>query len=49
VIREKSGKEITFFLKYYVLSDEFMETLTNTAKDVKYSFYNNESVGEDDG
>jgi hypothetical protein len=49
VLREKGGKEITFFLKYYVLSDDFMQTLTNTVKDVRYSFYNNESVGEDDG
>ena len=49
VLREKKGKEITFFLKNYVLSDEFMETMTNKLKDVKYSFYNDESVGEDDG
>lgn len=50
VLREKNGKEITFFLKNYDFSENFMETAMDILKEAKFSSYDTEEVAmhEDD-
>lgn len=51
VLRQKSGKETTFFLKNYDFSEDFMETAMDILKEAKFSSYDSEEVAinEDDG
>ena len=44
VLREKNGKEVTFFLKNYDFSDNFMETAMDILKEAKFSSYDSEEV-----
>lgn len=50
VLRQKNGKETTFFLKNYDFSEEFMETTMDILKEAKFSSYDSEEVAmnEDD-
>ena len=50
VLRQKSGKETTFFLKNYSFSEDFMETAMDILKEAKFSSYDSEEVAinEDD-
>jgi hypothetical protein len=48
VLRQKSGKDTTFFLKNYDLSDDFMETAMDILKEAKFSSYDSEAVAMHD-
>lgn len=48
VLRQKNGKDITFLLKNYECSDDFMDTTIDTLKEAKFSFYDSEAVGMHD-
>lgn len=45
VLRQKNGKDTTFFLKNYDYGDDFMETAIDILKEAKFSSYDSEAVG----